>query len=182
MILKAMPRHLRAVALGLAVSAAGGLGLVALAASANEPPPPHGMPGRGPMMLPGLPFAGPMADRLFDEIGATSQQREQLRQITDAAAADLKAQRESGRDEREQMMQVFTQPVVDAKAAEVLRKQMVARHDAASKRITQAMLDSAQVLTADQRVKMADLLKQQAGRMPPPPHAALDGGTGPVHH
>lgn len=186
MNLKAMPRHLRMVALGLALSAAGGLGLVALAASADElRPPPPGMAGRGGMMppgLPGMPFAGPMADKLFDQIEATPQQREQLRQITEAAAADLRAQHESARGEREQMMKLFTQPVVDAKAAEALRRQMLARQDTASQRVTQALLDSAKVLTVDQRVKMADLMKEHARRMPPPPapHAALDVGTGPV--
>lgn len=181
MKLKALPRPLRAVAFGLAVSAAGGLGLVALAASADEPrPPPPGMEGRGPMMMPGLPFAGPMAERLFDQIDATPQQREQLRQITEAAASDLKAQHEAARGEREQMMQVFTQPVVDAKAAEALRKQMLARHDTATRRITQAMLDSAKVLTVDQRLKMAELVKQRAEHMPPRPHAALDDHAGPV--
>ena len=180
MKLTAMPRPLRAVALGLALSAVGGLGLVTLAASADElRPPPPGMAGRGPMMLPGLPFAGPMADKLFEQIEATPQQREQLRQISEAAAADLKAQHESARGEREQMMQVFTQPVVDAKAAEALRKQMLARQDTASKRLTQALLDSAKVLTVDQRVKMAELLKRHAERMPPPPHAALDDRAAP---
>ncbi|HSI56014.1 MAG TPA: Spy/CpxP family protein refolding chaperone [Ideonella sp.] len=177
MILPMTPRQLRTVALGLALSAAGGLGLVALASAhpADGPPggPPHGM--REPMGM-AMPFAGLMSPPLLDEIDATAQQREQLRTIAEAARSDWKAQHEAGKAEHDQLMQLFTQPTVDAKAAEALRKQMLARQDTASKRMTQAMLESAQVLTVDQRLKMAELIKQHTGHMPPPPHARAETG------
>ena len=55
-------------------------------------------------------------------------------------------------------MTLFAQPTVDAAALEALRQKQMAMHDAASKRMMQAMLDVAQVLTPEQR-KKADELK-----------------------
>lgn len=177
MILPMTARQLRAVALGLALSAAGGFGLVALASAHPADGPPGPPPGRlhggmGPMG-PGMPF-GMLSPALLDGIDATPQQREQLRSIADAARADLGSQHEAGKSDHAQMMALFTQPTVDAQAAETLRKQMLARQDTASKRMTQAMLESAKVLTLEQRQKMAELIKQHAGGMPPPPHARAD--------
>ena len=54
---------------------------------------------------------------------------------------------------REQSMQLFTQPNVDANAAETLRQQMLQQHDQASKRMLQAMLDASRVLTPEQRAR-----------------------------
>ena len=75
---------------------------------------------------------------------------------------DLAAQREAGRALRLQAMNVFTQPNVDANAAEALRQQMLARHDQASKRMMQAMIEASRVLTPDQRRQLAEgLAKRQ---------------------
>ena len=74
----------------------------------------------------------------------------------------MKAQREAGRALREQGLQLFTQPTVDATAAEALRQQMLAQHDQASKRMLQAMLDVAKVLTPEQRAQLAERMKQRA--------------------
>jgi len=115
--------------------------------------------------MPGLlPPPGPMLDRLLDDVKATPEQRAQLRKIGDAARTDLEAQRDAARTEREQMMALFTQPVVDAQAVEAQRQKMLARHDATSRRLTQAMLDSSKVLTATQRQQLAERMKQHAER------------------
>jgi len=85
----------------------------------------------------------------------------QIKQITQAAAADLKAQHEAGHKLHEQGMALFTQPTVDPVAAEALRQQMLARHDQASKRVLQAMLDISKVLTPEQRQQLAERLKKR---------------------
>ena len=59
-----------------------------------------------------------MVDHMLDGLNATDAQRTQIRQIAQAAAADLKAQREAGRALRDKGMQIFTAPTVDAAAAE----------------------------------------------------------------
>ncbi len=103
-----------------------------------------------------------MSERMLDHVNATPEQRVQIKQIMQAAKTDLSAQREAGRALHLQALNVFTQPNVDANAAEALRQQMLARHDQASKRMMQAMLETSRVLTPDQRRQLAEgLAKRQ---------------------
>lgn len=127
----------------------------------------HGGPGRhgmgGEHGGPGGMMGGAHMGRMLDLVNATPEQRTQIKTIMDAARTDLKAQRESGRTLRQQMQTAFAQPNVDARAVESLRVQIQAQHDAASKRMTQAMLDASKVLTAEQRKTLADAMaKRQA--------------------
>ena len=127
----------------------------------------HGGPGRhgmgGDHGGPGGMMGGAHMGRMLDLVNATPEQRTQIKTIMDAAHTDLKAQRESGRTLRQQMQTAFAQPNVDARAVESLRVQIQAQHDAASKRMTQAMLDASKVLSAEQRKTLADAMaKRQA--------------------
>lgn len=122
----------------------------------------HGGMGEGMAM----PFGHPRrAGRLLDAVDATPEQRTQIRALVDAAQRELRAERESGRGLREQAMALFAQPTVDARAAEALRQQMLARHDNASKRMTQLMLDVSRVLTPQQRQKLAERMAQRRDLM-----------------
>lgn len=111
------------------------------------------------------PFGGHMMERLLDHVDATAEQRARIRDIAKAAAADLRAQHESRRALRDQAMTLFTQPTVDARAAEALRQQMLQQHDQASRRQVQAMLDASAVLTPEQRAKLAERMKQRRDMM-----------------
>jgi protein CpxP len=111
-----------------------------------------GMHGGGAGMM----FSGRGLDRMLDSVNATSEQRTQIKQIAERARADLKAQHEASRAGREQMMKLFTAPVVDANAVEAARQQNLQRHDQASRRITQAMVEASRVLTPEQRQQLAD--------------------------
>jgi Spy/CpxP family protein refolding chaperone len=106
-----------------------------------------------------------MSERALDRINATPEQRAQLKAIMESARKDLAAQREGGRALREQLTQAFTQPTVDARAVEALRQQMLARHDQASRRMMQAMVEASRVLTPEQRTQMAALAKQRGEMM-----------------
>jgi Spy/CpxP family protein refolding chaperone len=106
-----------------------------------------------------------MAERMLDGIGASAEQRTQIRQLVEAAQKDMSAQRESGRTLREQAARLFAEPTVDARAAETLRQQMLAQHDTASKRMTQLMLDVSRVLTPEQRKQMAERMAQRRTMM-----------------
>lgn len=152
----------RYVALGLAVSAAGAFGIVSMASAHDraEPPPAammRGMAGHGGTVL---PLMGPMLDRMMEDVQATPEQREKLRQIASSAQAELKAPSEAGRADHARMAQLFAQPTVDPAAIEALRQQMLARHDQVSKRMNLAMLDAAKVLTLEQRQKLAERVQQ----------------------
>lgn len=122
--------------------------------------------GMGPMGGGGYPGMGMMAggrhaERMLDSIGATADQKVQLRKIHETAFADMKPLREAGRKLHEQMRSQFAQPNVDANAIEALRQQLQANREQASKRMTQAMLDASRVLTPEQRKKLAERMEQR---------------------
>ena len=124
----------------------------------------HGMGGG--MMMGGSPeHMGRMIDHMLAGLDATDAQRSQIKQIVQAAAADLKTQREAGRALRQQGMQIFTAPNVDANAAETVRQQMLAQHDQVSRRVTQAMVDISRVLTPEQRAKIGQRMQERAAKM-----------------
>ena len=140
---------------------------MALSAWAGPGPQGHAGPaGAGPGLMFGVDPARLERgiDRMLDGLNASDAQRSQIRQIAQAAAADLKTQRDAGRALREQAAQVFTAPTLDAAAAESLRQQMLARHDQASRRHLQAMLDIAQVLTPEQRALAGQRMKAMAAQ------------------
>jgi Spy/CpxP family protein refolding chaperone len=116
-------------------------------------------------MFQGAPeHLGRMIDHMLDGVSASDAQRSQIKQITQAAAADLKGQREAARGSREKAAQVFAAPNVDAAAAEALRQQLLAQHDQSSRRMLQAMLDISSVLTPEQRAKLAERFKQRGAQ------------------
>ena len=131
-----------------------------VAISAWAQPMGHG-PG-GSMMFGGPPErVARGVDHMLDGLNATDAQRTQIKQIAQAAAADLQAQREATRALREKSMQIFAAPAVDAAAAESVRQQLGVKHDDASRRTLQAMLDVSRVLTPEQRAKLAERMKQR---------------------
>jgi len=136
-----------------------------VALSAWAQPGPGGHHGGG-MEGPGLFMAhGRGLDRMLDSVNASDAQRAQIKQIAQQAAADLKAQHQQARALHEQSLKIFTAPTVDAAAAESVRQQMLAQHDAASRRMLQAMLDISNVLTPDQRAKLGQVIQQRQQQM-----------------
>lgn len=163
------PAPLRLMLAGLVLAVAGTVTLTANAAPPEggragmhhgETGGGHGMMGGGHGMM-----GGRHVGHMLDAVNATPEQRAQIKQIMDSARNDLRSQRESGRTLRQQQMQLFAQPTVDARAAETLRQQMLAQHDAASKRMLQAMLDVSRVLTPEQRQKLAERSAQRRAMM-----------------
>jgi Spy/CpxP family protein refolding chaperone len=181
-------RRIHVVLVGMLMTLLAAVGVSAWAQSPPPPPPPSGMDGgpppRGPGMHdghghgdmhgdmgPGAMFGGSpermgrKIDFMLDGLGATDAQRTQIKQIAMQTAADLKTQAEAGRAMRDQGMQIFTAPTVDAAAAENLRQQMLKQHDQMSRRVTQAMLAVANVLTPEQRAKLGQRMHDRQARM-----------------
>ena len=127
----------------------------------------HGGADMGPGgMFRGSPErVGRMVDYMLDGLNATDAQRSQIKQIAITAATDLKAQAEAGRGLRQRAMQAFTAPNVDAAAVEQIRQQMLQQHDQMSRRMTQAMLDVARVLTPEQRARLGERMRDRQARM-----------------
>jgi protein CpxP len=173
----AQARSVRMVMLGMVLTL---LATISLAAWSQPGPPPgmhhgghgmhggmHGMHGgmHGGRMFGGSPERmNRMIDRMLDGLNATDAQRAQIKQIATAAAADLKAQAQAGRALRERGMQAFTAPTIDANAAEQVRQQMLQHHDQMSRRVHQAMLDAARVLTPEQRARIGERLRDRQAR------------------
>jgi periplasmic protein CpxP/Spy len=126
---------------------------------------PHGMhdgAGGGGM---GMAMSPRFLERMFDTVNATPDQRTQITRIMEAARTDMKAQGEARRALHQQSQAIFTQPTVDARAAEAVRQQMMAQHDQASKRMLQARLDISRVLTPEQRKLLADRKEKHRAMM-----------------
>jgi Spy/CpxP family protein refolding chaperone len=164
---------------GISLIAAATCIAAAQGARAQPAPGPEGGPPkpmmhgghRGPAGAGMMLFAGPPehvarhVDRMLDGLNASDAQRTQIKQIAQAAAADLKTQHDAGKALRDRQRQVFAAPTVDANAAESLRQQMLAQHDQASRRVLTAMLDISRVLTPEQRATLAQREQQQEAVM-----------------
>lgn len=149
-------------------------------------PRPHEMPGRGPGPHRGGPErdghggmhgfgAGFLhgspermnrsIDRMLDGLGASDAQRAQIKDIAAKAAADVRAQVAAGRGQPGRDVEALLGPQVDAAAVEAARQQRLQRHDQISRRISQAMIDMARVLTPEQRAKAQARLQDARARM-----------------
>lgn len=141
----------RAVVATAALALAGGVMQVAQAM-------PEGGMGRHGMGHHGMGPGGhgPVMGRALDAAGASAEQRAKIQEIMKAAREDVRKTREASGDLRGQMRQLMNATTIDARAVEALRQKMLAQHDAVSKRMTQAMLDAAAVLTPEQRQKLSE--------------------------
>lgn len=102
--------------------------------------------------------------RLVQETGGTPQQKDRLVAIATAALADLKPLREQMRQARRAGLDLLATPVIDRRALEQSRATQMQAADAKSRRMVQAMADAAEVLTPEQRVKVAERLKRRMDR------------------
>jgi periplasmic protein CpxP/Spy len=160
--LLSLSKPARLMLAGLVLAAAGTVAGVSQAQPMGGPMMGAHMGGHmaGPMF-----GGGRMLERLLDGINATPEQRSRIQEIMRGAMTDQQQQRQARRALRDQAMALFTQPTVDARAAEALRQQMLQQHDQASRRWMQAMLDASAVLTPEQRATLAERVKQRRDMM-----------------
>jgi protein CpxP len=141
-------------------SAAGGSEAVQAASQAMQG---HHRGHEGGGMM--IPLEGRRLDHLLNEVKATDAQRTQIKALAQAAQADLKPLHEQARALHQQTLALFVQPQVDAAAAEALRQQALASHDAMSKRVLQIALDVSKVLTPEQRAALVAKLQKHHEHM-----------------
>lgn len=105
-----------------------------------------------------------MVAYMLAEVDATPEQREKIATVLKGAANDLQASRKQHMQARRQSMALLAAPTIDRAQLEKLRVEQIQLADSTSRRMLQAMMDSAEVLTPDQRAKLAVRWQR---RMPP---------------
>jgi protein CpxP len=144
---------------------ASGIGLTAFALGG-----PHGGWHRGGFM--GAPVDPAMVDERLDhmlrhvyvEIDATDAQRQQLAPIVKGAAPDLLRLHGRMHDAHRQAVELLSRESIDRGALETLRVDHLRLAEEASKRLTQALADVADVLTPEQRKQLAERIGRWHGR------------------
>ncbi|HXI60035.1 MAG TPA: Spy/CpxP family protein refolding chaperone [Polyangia bacterium] len=114
---------------------------------------------------PGMHFQGHGEHRfrhLLEVAGATDAQKAQIKATWQALRPQLRAVAEEHAKVRQSIRQALTAPSIDAAAIEKLRRDGVQLADKRSALITQGMVSSAQVLTPEQRQKIADEIQKHA--------------------
>jgi len=123
----------------------------------------HGHSDRidGPMFGPGS--VERMVERLARATDASSDQKQKINTIAQNAAADVLALREKHLAGRQQMREILAAPTIDRAKMETVRAEQLKLADLASKRITAAMADAAEVLTPAQRADLGKRIEQPLG-------------------
>ncbi len=144
--------------------------------------PGFGSGGEGPGFGPGWRHGGPgfwrggtidpaqaeaRVDRMVRhfavDVGANADQQEKLSTIAKGLVKDMLPVREKMIAARKQARELLTAQTIDRAALEKLRADQIAAHDAASKRVVQALADAAEVLTPEQRTKLSTVLENRGG-------------------
>lgn len=99
-----------------------------------------------------------MLKHLYVEIDATDAQKTQIDPLVRQALHDLLPMHEQLHKMHAQVLALLTQPTIDRAALESARGQAIQLADQASKRMVQLVADVADVLTPEQRKKLADHL------------------------
>jgi len=96
------------------------------------------------------------------DVGEAQQKR--IAEIMSATMRELAPLREKHREGREQAIAALAKPQVDRNALEAIRAQQLALADQMSRRLTQSMADVAEVLTPEQRAKVAERMQARHER------------------
>ena len=98
------------------------------------------------------------------EIDATPEQKSRIAAIMKGAASDLAPAREQARELRRRSAQLLAAPTIARAQLEALRMQQTQLRDTISRRMLQATADAAEVLTPEQRARLAERRMQRGNR------------------
>jgi Spy/CpxP family protein refolding chaperone len=106
-----------------------------------------------------------MLQHLYVEIEATEEQKQRLDPIVRQAVKELAPLRRNLYAARQEAIGLLGQDRVDAAAFEALRAKQIQLTDGASRTVSRALLDAAEVLNPAQRKRLAAHFAQHRGRM-----------------
>ena len=98
---------------------------------------------------------------VLEEVDATPEQQAQIQTIMKSTLVDLRALHERAGAAHEELHAVFSAPTIDRARLETLRADQMKLLDEASRRCVAALADAAEVLTADQRAKLAQQMEKR---------------------
>lgn len=104
-----------------------------------------------------------MVNWVLDDVDATTEQKQKVSGIAKSAINDLMPLRQQHRAARDKAIDLLTQASVDRATLEQLRSAELQLAETASRRVTQAIADIAEVITPEQRRKLADQMRKRWG-------------------
>ena len=116
-------------------------------------------------------------ERVLTAVGASDAQKAQVKTIWEGLRPQLKTLRQEHEQVRKQIAEALAAPTIDAAHIEQLRKQSVQTMDKLSALMTSGFVQSAGVLTPDQRKQALETMNEHEGR-----HGGFHGhgpGAGP---
>lgn len=100
---------------------------------------------------------------VLNQVDATPEQQAKIKDIVTAATRDLQKLREEHGNARRELHELFTAPTIDRDKLETVRADHMAALEIASKRVTTALADAADVLTPDQRTQLGEKMAKRFG-------------------
>jgi periplasmic protein CpxP/Spy len=145
---------------GLVAVVAIGVGAAAATngASTFYGPAMHVAMGKGGI---GTSFAERRFERVMTEIEATDEQADRLRDIFEATRDELMPERADLHEFRDELAALIAAPEIDREAAERLRAEKIETIDRASRRMTDALIEAAEVLTPEQRAALIEKFEER---------------------
>ncbi len=102
--------------------------------------------------------------RVLYQLDLTDEQEDKIFEIMDGVRGEVRPLMREFRDTREDLVEILSAETIDRQAVETLRTERVASLDDASKTMSEALLDAAEVLTPEQRAELADLIEDHGMR------------------
>lgn len=111
----------------------------------------------------GMLFPGAIerrVNRVLGLVDASTEQRQKVRQILEAAGNDLYPIRQKRMENRRAIGEQLAAATIDRAKIEQLRQEQLKLNDSASKRMTDAITEAAEVLTPAQRAELAKRMQR----------------------
>ncbi len=160
---------------------AAGVVVVGVGVAASQPWGGHGFGGGMGGGLGGT-FMNMRAEwgvnRMLDRLDATPEQKEKVTAIVKKALTDIEPMRNGRTAFRDDAAKLLKADKVDRAELEKLRVKHLAQADAASKQITQAVADAADVLSPKQRAELVGRMEGFAFGRGMGGHGGMGGGMG----